>query len=118
MEHIPCNRTAAVDVMTSLSDSCFPRKDCSQKHPIRIGIDFGNTIGEINESPAPHAFEIIKHLVHKFGAENVFIVSKAGPVMVERIILWLRMHEFHERTGFFQISNHLCPYLCRKERHS
>jgi len=67
---------------------------------VRVGIDFGKTIGLLEEEPAPFAFEMILHLAHKFGSENVFIVSKAGERIEERIRQWLEDHAFYEATGF------------------
>jgi len=67
----------------------------------RIGIDFGNTIGEVErENPAPLAFEMIKHLVAKIGPQNCFIVSKAKPQMEVRIREWLGSRRFERITGF------------------
>lgn len=66
----------------------------------RIGIDFGRTIGEISEEPAPFAFALIRHLVNTFDAENVFVISKAGPSMEEKIQKWLLGHNFYQATCF------------------
>mmetsp|Transcript_27453 Transcript_27453/g.75629 ORF Transcript_27453/g.75629 Transcript_27453/m.75629 type:complete len:173 (+) Transcript_27453:47-565(+) len=67
----------------------------------RIGIDFGNTIGEVeDEQPAPYAYEMICHLVHKCGPKNVFIISKAGPEMEQRIRSFLNHTHFCEQCGF------------------
>mmetsp|Transcript_36168 Transcript_36168/g.79162 ORF Transcript_36168/g.79162 Transcript_36168/m.79162 type:complete len:168 (-) Transcript_36168:33-536(-) len=69
----------------------------------RIGIDFGNTIAELENSvPAPFAFEMIKHLISKYAAENVFIVSKAGPEIQKKIRQWLDNSCFYEATGFMR----------------
>mmetsp|Transcript_101645 Transcript_101645/g.152322 ORF Transcript_101645/g.152322 Transcript_101645/m.152322 type:complete len:180 (-) Transcript_101645:292-831(-) len=71
--------------------------------PTRVGIDFGNTIGEIDEPcPAPGAVSMIRHLVHKFGPSNVFIVSKAQPSMQMRIQEWLDGQSFYSQTGLLR----------------
>ena len=69
----------------------------------RVGIDFGETIGRIDEDePLPYAFEMIRHLICKFGAENNFIISKAGPDMERRTLDWIDRNDFYSRTGFLQ----------------
>lgn len=69
----------------------------AMKH--RIGIDFGETIGRVEDDSAyPFSLEMIRHLVSKFGAEDVFIVSKAGPQMQERILQWLEVSKFFQKT--------------------
>ena len=106
---------------------------------IRVGIDFGNTIGDlwsntstsetvtttmvtttsttVNKSddadagtefetvPStdgyyfPYAIEMIRHMVHKFGADNVFIISKAGPKLQYQITNWLNETQFWEKIS-------------------
>mmetsp|Transcript_40688 Transcript_40688/g.85480 ORF Transcript_40688/g.85480 Transcript_40688/m.85480 type:complete len:166 (-) Transcript_40688:430-927(-) len=69
----------------------------------RVGIDFGETIGKIEEEePLPLAFEMVRHLVGKFDAENVFIVSKAGPDMERKTLAWLERTGFHSQTRFLK----------------
>jgi len=69
----------------------------------RVGIDFGETIGRIaDDEPLPFAFEMIMHLISKFGAENNFIVSKAGPDMERRTLEWLDRNDFYSQTGFLK----------------
>lgn len=69
----------------------------------RVGIDFGETIGRIDEDePLPYAFEMIRHLVSKFGEENNFIVSKAGPDMERKTLEWLDRNNFYSQTGFLK----------------
>jgi len=69
----------------------------------RVGIDFGHTIALFNEEqPRNHSFEIIRHIVAKFGPESVFIVSKAGLTNRLKIFAWLDKHRFCEQTGFLQ----------------
>mmetsp|Transcript_21649 Transcript_21649/g.35194 ORF Transcript_21649/g.35194 Transcript_21649/m.35194 type:complete len:166 (-) Transcript_21649:526-1023(-) len=70
-------------------------------HTWRIGIDFGETIGRIDEDdPLPFAFEMTRHLVGKFGAQNMFIVSKAGVEMERKTRHWLTTSHFYSRTKF------------------
>lgn len=66
----------------------------------RIGIDFGNTIGKIEEEPNQATFNIIRMLIAKYSADNIFIVSRAGKEMQPRILDWLNQNKFFELTGF------------------
>ena len=76
------------------------RTTTTKRSSRRVGIDFGGTIGfEDKEEPIPQSFPMMRHLVHKYGASNVFVVSKAGPAMVEKTKLWFQKTEFFERTG-------------------
>lgn len=69
----------------------------------RVGIDFGETIARIDdEAPLPLAFDMVQHLVCKFGSKNIFIVSKAGPYMERRTLEWLAKTDFYEATGFWE----------------
>lgn len=70
-------------------------------HNLRVGIDFGNTIGEVGASQPFHgSFAIIRHIVYKFGVHNVFVVSKANDSMRDQIMKWLMDHSFFSQTGF------------------
>ena len=72
----------------------------------RVGIDFGNTIGEVeDEHPALGAYDMIRHLVHKFGDDNVFIISKAKPAMETRIREFLERTDFYNACGGFRREN-------------
>lgn len=65
----------------------------------RIGIDFGNTIGKLEDTEAAlFSFEIIRHFVSKHIAGNVFIVLKAG----QEIRGWLNNPHSYEATGFLR----------------
>lgn len=48
----------------------------------------------------PGMFEAVKELVDIFGADNVWIVSKAGARTQARSLEWLAHHDFYKRTGF------------------
>ena len=39
-------------------------------------------------------------MVHKCGADNIFVVSKAKPKMEQRIRQWLKDRDFYASTGF------------------
>lgn len=67
---------------------------------MRIGIDFGMTIGEIGDDPIPDSFSIIKMIIHKYKKQNVLIISKAKQEMQEKILDWLESHKFYQTTGF------------------
>lgn len=66
---------------------------------IRVGIDFGKVIGlDDDPNPVPLAFVACRHCIGQFGPENVFIVSKAGEEMEQRICKWLNDHSFYDVT--------------------
>ncbi|CAJ1966048.1 unnamed protein product [Cylindrotheca closterium] len=70
----------------------------------RIGIDFGETIGRVEDhadsaGAYPYSLEMIRHLVFQFGSDHVFIVSKAGPQMQQRISQWLKDATFFQKTN-------------------
>ena len=60
----------------------------------RIGIDFGRTIGEVEQEYSDKTFNIIKMIVQKYKSENVFIISKAGQEMQAKIRTWLDKYDF------------------------
>jgi hypothetical protein len=82
----------------------------------RIGIDVGGVIidGLTNDntdtsfrgdnfmrtSSVTGAFTAVKQIVERYGATNVFIVSKCGPVIENKTRLWLPGNGFYEQTGF------------------
>mmetsp|Transcript_14253 Transcript_14253/g.21325 ORF Transcript_14253/g.21325 Transcript_14253/m.21325 type:complete len:219 (+) Transcript_14253:88-744(+) len=98
-----------------------------------IGIDFGGVISggkaideEGNEDTRgffgehylqvkaqPGAFEGVKFIVDCIGADNVYIVSKAGARTAARTLEWLKTHDFYKQTGFAQ-KNHIL--FCRERR--
>mmetsp|Transcript_39089 Transcript_39089/g.98519 ORF Transcript_39089/g.98519 Transcript_39089/m.98519 type:complete len:278 (+) Transcript_39089:62-895(+) len=102
---------------------------------IRVGIDCGGVIMAIDpcvrrshgghvarntnvntifsedflETPAEdHLFDSVASVVSRFGAENVFIVSKAGSKVSKRSLEWLHHHDFFKRTGFVEENIHFC----------
>ncbi|VBB17613.1 hypothetical protein YASMINEVIRUS_76 [Yasminevirus sp. GU-2018] len=68
----------------------------------RIGIDFGNTIGEVDVDPDTKGFSVIRMFVDKYGSSNMFIVSKAGDEMKNRIEEWLVKNNFFATTNFLK----------------
>lgn len=69
--------------------------------PPRVGIDFGMTIADLQDpaaAPFPLALETIRAIVGRFGAEQVFIISKAKSGTQLKILAWLQDHEFFART--------------------
>lgn len=81
----------------------------------RIGIDFGRTIGEIESPASDYVFNIIKMIVQKYGSENIFIISKAGLEMQEKIRIWLDKYNFCDICGFDKNNLHFVKeYLDKK----
>ena len=70
------------------------------RRTVRVGIDFGETIGTFQHGAAPHSFSMIRHLVQKFGTENMFVISKAGPDIELGVRGWLQTNDFYNQTGF------------------
>jgi hypothetical protein len=78
---------------------------------MRIGIDIGGVIiggqGEdtffsadfLDTPPISGAFDAIRSLVNEHGAENVYIISKCGPTVQTKSIIWLFEHDFFFLTG-------------------
>ena len=91
---------------------------------IRIGIDVGGVIidrikndgadtsfidGDFMRTTAVEgAFETIRMIVRRLGAENVFIISKCGPAIQEKTLLWLTGQQFYKSTGFLAENIHFC----------
>ena len=70
---------------------------------VRIGIDFGKTIGLIeNDKPFDNCYSVIKFFKNKFGIENIYIISKAKKEMRIKISEWLLNNSFFEETKFLQ----------------
>lgn len=70
---------------------------------IRIGIDFGKTIGLVEEEkPYPNCYSVIRFLINNYGNDNIFIVSKAKEIMRKKIIEWLNKNKFIEETNFIK----------------
>ena len=71
----------------------------------KIGFDFGKTIGITDdEKPYKNSFNVIKMIIDKLGADNVYIISKAKVEMKEKISQWLIDRNFFDVTNF-NISN-------------
>src|SRR5262245_6526416 len=71
------------------------------KNQVRIGIDFGNTIVRfVRKDDQPEsewveidgATETIRRLVNQYGADHVFIITKAVPREQAKTLLWLKLH--------------------------
>lgn len=66
---------------------------------IRIGIDFGKTIGLIEEdNPYENCYNVINFMRNKYEKENIFIISKAKQEMRVKITNWLLNKKFFEET--------------------
>jgi len=74
-----------------------------EKIIIKIGIDFGKTIGLVEqEEPYKDSYSVIRFLKNKYGNENIYIISKARIVMINRISEWLLKNNFFEETGLLK----------------
>jgi len=96
----------------------------------RIGIDVGGVIIDsihndnsdtsflgdnfLRTTAVPSSFYAVRKLVQRFGADNVFIVSKCGPVIQEKTLGWLVHQDFKEFTGFLPHNLYFC--LTRAEK--
>ena len=68
---------------------------------IKIGFDIGNTINNRNNNlPFDNSFLIIKSLIGKYESKNIFIISKAKNLWIEKSKKWLIDNKFYEITGF------------------
>ena len=71
------------------------------KKEIIIGIDFGKTIGLVEEDkPYDNCYSVLRFLINYYGNENIYIVSKAREVMRIKISKWLLKNNFFNETGF------------------
>lgn len=81
---------------------------------LRIGIDIGNVLmGSDTDEPdlifhdkryleataVAGAFDAVTALVERYGAGNIFLVSKCGKTIQQRSLEWLDHHRFYEVTG-------------------
>ena len=65
---------------------------------VRIGIDFGKTIGLTeNDKPFANCYSVINFFKNKFGIENIYVISKAKKEMRIKISEWLLNNNFFER---------------------
>ena len=95
----------------------------STGHPPRIAIDIGGVISTYfpgksktseewfttRDTEVPRAMLSIRELVKRFGADNVFIISKAGPRMAKLSKAWLLdVMELEAITGFKPNNIHFC----------
>jgi len=98
-----------------------PRNQLRTTRP-RFGIDVGGVLNKhFNdsesvvrwetsvESAAPYAMKAVERLVHSFGADNVFIVSKCGEAMQQKTRTWLfRTMNICSTTGFLKDNANFC----------
>lgn len=89
--------------------------------PYRIGLDVGGVLIDAPNNTSPSFFgdnfmqatpvlgalEAFGELVQILGADNVFVVSKAGENTQRKTRLWLAAHGFFD-TGFNQRNLHFC----------
>lgn len=94
----------------------------------RIGIDIGGVIIAedtdkpdlffsshfLKAKPVSNSFETIKELIDTFSSENIFIISKCGPEIQKKSLLWLEDNFFFQKTGFKRENINFC--LHRNEK--
>jgi hypothetical protein len=70
---------------------------------IKIGIDFGKTIGLVEQNePYKNSYSVIRFLKNNYGNDNIYIISKAREVMRDKISKWLLKNNFFEETGLLK----------------
>ena len=84
---------------------------------IKIGIDFGKTIGLVEEEkPYKDCYSVIRFLKNNYGNENIYIISKARQMMRIKILEWLNKNKFFEKTNFLEKNLIFCNnYEDKKE---
>lgn len=77
---------------------------------MRIGIDLGRTIVDRDNGNTPFAdcFPVTKLIIEKFGADNVFIVSRVNSEQKESAIKWLNLWNFYHNTGLKPDNVYFC----------
>ncbi len=90
--------------------------------PTIFGIDdtsfIGTTVEEaMTSKPAEQALEVIAHLVERF-ENNVWLVSKCGPSVQRKTLLWLDHWRFYELTGLPRDHIRFCLKRPQKRLHT
>lgn len=96
----------------------------------RIGLDVGGVIIDatandgtdtdirgdnfMSASPVAGAYDAVRQLVERFGAGNVFIISKCGERIEGRTREWLAGNGFYTHTGFNPENLHFCRRRAEK----
>lgn len=91
---------------------------------VRIGLDVGGVITDrikndntdtsfksdnfLLTSAVPGAFEAVALLTETYGAENVFIISRAKPKTQDKTLQWLAHKNFYAQTGFRRDNLRFC----------
>jgi hypothetical protein len=86
---------------------------------VRAGIDFGGVISTLARGARPGAFgndrievrgafSSIKKMVRRYGAGNLFVVSRCNEGVDEAIQGWLVDNDFFGRTGFSDRNLRFC----------
>lgn len=100
-----------------------------------MGIDIGNVIidrqnektetsffgdGYLEAASVPGAFEVIRRLSQKKFCQRIWLVSKCGIYVQQRVIAWLQLRRFHKFTGIpkdhviFCRQRHEKAQICRE----
>lgn len=109
--------------------------NCNRVSPPRLGIDIGGVIisPSVDDSsdtsffagtmsaalmtpPSVGVFEHLPVLVQRF-EQNVWLISKAGPVIQAKTLRWLDHHRFYERTGVPRGNIRFCRQRAEKADH-
>lgn len=78
----------------------------------------GRTVQEAMQSPpAPGAFAAVGELMRRFDG-RVWLVSKCGPSVERKTLLWLDHWRFHEQTGLPKSHVRFCRERREKAEHA
>jgi hypothetical protein len=91
---------------------------------VRVGADVGGVMTDqhrndgtdtsfrsdnfLKTTPVDDAFESMRSLVQRYGAENVFIISKCGERIENKTRWWLAHHNLYTRYGFSPYNLYFC----------
>lgn len=91
---------------------------------VRIGLDVGGVIIDrirndgtdtsfksdnfLLTSAVPGVFAAVELMTRAYGAENVFIISKAKPKTQDKTLRWFEHKEFYATTGFLHSNVYFC----------
>lgn len=76
----------------------------------------GSLADALSTPPFDGMFEVVPRLVARFEGE-VWIVSKCGPAVQNKTLLWFEHHRFFERTGISPDRVRFCLKRPEKARH-
>lgn len=85
---------------------------------LKIGIDIGGVLrrkrsslvshDDMLQPPTPDAIEVMKHIVTRYGKENLYIVSKVSEESEESMLTWLQDNGIFDYVGMDPLHVHFC----------